>query len=121
MNICCIPCVDFISSSKHKNTAMKMKNPILLIYNSIWFILGYPRPYRIKRKNGGNLKEIAQRVKKLRKTAKLGQDYMARLLGIKRAAYSKIERGINNINEKFPKCNRTLFFLKFLRYFLTIS
>jgi transcriptional regulator with XRE-family HTH domain len=43
------------------------------------------------------LKEIAQRVKELRKAAKLGQDEMARLLGIKRPAYSKIERGINNI------------------------
>lgn len=43
------------------------------------------------------MKEIAQRVKQIRKAAKLGQDEMAQLLGIKRAAYSKIERGINNI------------------------
>lgn len=43
------------------------------------------------------MKEISQRVKELRKASKLGQDDMAQLLGIKRAAYSKIERGINNI------------------------
>jgi transcriptional regulator with XRE-family HTH domain len=43
------------------------------------------------------LKEIAQRVKELRKAAKLDQGEMAKLLGIKRPAYSKIERGINNI------------------------
>lgn len=43
------------------------------------------------------MKDIAQRVKELRKAAKLGQDEMAQLLGIKRAAYSKIERGTNNI------------------------
>ena len=43
------------------------------------------------------MKDIALRVKKLREDAKLGQDEMARLLGIKRPAYSKIERGINNL------------------------
>lgn len=76
---------------------MKMNNPILLIYNSIWFILCYPVTCRITLRNGGKLKDIAQRVKKLREEAKLSQDEMARLLGIKRSAYSKIERGINNI------------------------
>ena len=43
------------------------------------------------------MKDIAKRLKKLREQANLGQDEMARLLGIKRPAYSKIERGINNI------------------------
>ena len=47
------------------------------------------------------MKDIAQRIKQLRTSNRMDQDDMARLLGIKRAAYSKIECGINKISTDY--------------------
>jgi transcriptional regulator with XRE-family HTH domain len=46
----------------------------------------------------GQLKEISLRLKQLRKEKGLNQDQVAKMLDITRAAYGKIETGVNEVN-----------------------